>query len=269
MLNSYFITYDYASLKRGGIFSKLGRHRHTQACPTIPSRSRNRAILNCAILSIVSQLVSIDRKVVSDSEITVSCNLHFCFSVFNAFPIMFNAQSVRSKLISSAPINTAFWSCCLLCFSHLLRFRMIITFVALIYSFYFSPTYHTADADQNSAFNFLGTSLWKQLQASICMLHCIFAILCCTTYARNPSTVTCPPCCVRRCVIGSDSCLKNGIKRALVTPSAQLGSHRRQCCNTPVFSFIWLATLLTAPWWPLKPPAWLGENNSTDSGNRP
>jgi len=39
--------------------------------------------------------------------------------------------------------------------------------------------------------------------------------------------------------------------------------------NTPVFSFIWLVTQLTAPWWPLKSPALLGDRNSTDSGNSP
>ena len=38
---------------------------------------------------------------------------------------------------------------------------------------------------------------------------------------------------------------------------------------SPVFSFIWLATLQTAPWRPPRPPAWLGERNSTDSGKRP
>ena len=77
---------------------------------------------------------SINRKVGSDSEITIICYLHLCLSVFNAFPIMFIAQSVRSNLISNAPINTAFLSCCLLCFPHLLLFRMFITFSALIYS---------------------------------------------------------------------------------------------------------------------------------------
>jgi hypothetical protein len=58
---------------------------------------------------------------------------------------MFIAQSVRSQL--TAPINTEFWYYCLLSFPHLLLFRMRVTFVALIYSFYFSPTYPTADTD--------------------------------------------------------------------------------------------------------------------------
>ena len=115
----------------------IGIHRLTQACPTNPSRSRNRAILNCAILSIISQLGSIDRKAGLDSEITVSCYLHLCLRVFISFSVMFIAQFVRSKLISNAPIYTAFWSCCLLCFPHLLLFGMFLTFVALIYSFYF------------------------------------------------------------------------------------------------------------------------------------
>ena len=110
------------------------RFSFVQACPTNPSRSRNRAILNCAILSIVSQLVSIEWKVGLDSEITIICYLHLCHSVFISFPIMFIAQSVRSQLISFAPINTAFWYCCLLCFPHLLRFRMRVIVLALIYS---------------------------------------------------------------------------------------------------------------------------------------
>jgi hypothetical protein len=92
------------------------------------------------------QLVSIDMKVCSVTEITVFCNLHLCLSVFISFPIMFLAQSVRSKLISSAPIDSAFWSCCLLFFPHLLRFRFVVTFGALISLFYFSPTYPSANA---------------------------------------------------------------------------------------------------------------------------
>jgi hypothetical protein len=54
------------------------------------------------------QLVSIDRKVCSVTEITVCFNLHLCLSVFISFPIMFYAQSIRSTLISSAPIDSAF-----------------------------------------------------------------------------------------------------------------------------------------------------------------
>ncbi len=52
----------------------------------------------------------IDRKVGLDSEITVSCYLHLCLSVFHAFLIMFIAQSVRSHLNSSATVDSSFWS---------------------------------------------------------------------------------------------------------------------------------------------------------------
>ena len=112
-----------------------GIHRLTQACSTNPSRSRNRAIQNCAILSIASQLVIIDRKVGLDSKITVSCYLHLCLSlsILISFPIMCLAQSIQSQLISSAPIDSAFWDCCLLFFPHLLVFRIIVTFSALMY----------------------------------------------------------------------------------------------------------------------------------------
>ena len=60
----------------------IGIHRLTQACPTNPSRSRNRAILNCTILSIASQLVSINRKVGLDSEITVATFISALASLF-------------------------------------------------------------------------------------------------------------------------------------------------------------------------------------------
>jgi hypothetical protein len=71
----------------------------------------------------------------------------FCLSVFHIFLIMLIAQSVRSQFISYAPIDSAFWSCCLLFFPRLLLIRMIVTFSPLISSIYFSPTYPIADAD--------------------------------------------------------------------------------------------------------------------------
>jgi len=166
----------------------IGIHRLTQACPTNPSRSRNWDFLNCAILSIVSQLVSIDRKVGLDSEITISCYLHLCHSIFISFPIMFIA--LWSKLISNAPIDTAFWSCCLLCFSHLLRFRMRVTFFALIYWNIFPFPPHTLPPTpmQNFAFNFLGTRLRQVLQCPsiCCTVFCNFLL---RKNGANPSTL--------------------------------------------------------------------------------
>ena len=137
----------------------LGLHGPGSQHPQMPNDTTGnstRKIICIILLSTkinikASQLVSINWKVGSVTEITVSCYLHLCLSVFISFPIMFLTQSVRSKLIYSAPIDSAFWYYCLLfCllfFPHLLLFRMIITFSALIYSIYFSPTYPSADAD--------------------------------------------------------------------------------------------------------------------------
>ena len=272
--------------------------------------------LNCAILSIASQ----------------PCHLHLCLvSFFNAFLVMFTTQSVQSCLNSSAPINSAFWSCCHLFFPHLLRFRIRVKFVALIYSFYFSPTYPIADAMQNSAFNLLGYQFMAGVAMSIYMLQYIFAILCYAKVGANSSTVTSPPAQLRRRLIRSNSCPDNGVDVAVVcvpstkcrgllglVPVATMTSsapwlpllHNSEAAAasvgiSPVFNFIWLATFLTAPWlpllpnseaatasvgistvfntswsatflttpwWPLKPPlkplAWLGDRNSTDSGQQ-
>ncbi len=129
---------------------------------------------------------------------------------------MFTAKSVRSKLISSAPIDTAFLIMLPSFFpsSSSLQDEINIFCIDLLEIFLSHMPYrrHRCKTPPLTS--------WVTVCGRGCNVHLYVALyfnnsllcnlLCKSFYCHMP------PCCVRRCILGSDSCRDNGVDAAVI-----------------------------------------------------